>query len=232
MSKQIKTAIITPVDSKKKAVEKIKTHGNEESGNKKQSPIWYLIIQIGLFVIILCALCILGYSFYKYLNPHREPVTVMENKIREIQELSLVRQIYRDVIYAKAGGMFTSEILFSIDYQIVAGMNLSRGVDIAIRDDGSLLVKLPEPEILSVDADDNSITQYYIKESFRAVRQSDYMPLIVSEKAELVKSAIDSGILLRAKRNGELLLVRIFRLSGYDIVHFEYYPVEKQEDES
>jgi hypothetical protein len=203
----------------------------EAKVQNKRFPL-YAVLQSALLLIAVAALILLGLSLYKNLTPRREPVTILENKIREIQELALVRQVYRDVIYARAGGMFTSEILFSIDYHIVAGMNFSRGVAIEEKEDGSLLVRLPEPEILSIDADDNSITQYYIKESFRAVRQSDYMSLIVSEKEELTAAAIDSGILLRAKRNGELLLVRIFRLSGYETVRFEYLSAAKPSEES
>lgn len=231
-----------PVDNKKKTPQKrtaLKpkrrsqgfSHTEEAKPSRKGNAV-YLIVQLLVVATALTALVILGIGLGKKLFPHREPVEVLENRIREIQELALVRQIYRDVIYARAGGVFSSEILFSIDYHIVAGINLSRGVQIKQNKDGSLTAVLPEPEILSVDAKDESVVQYYIKESFRAVRQGDYMPLIVAEKKALTDSAVQAGILLRARRNGEILLLKLFKLSGYDTVRFEYLPSAPESEET
>lgn len=148
-------------------------------------------------------------------------VSVMENKIKDLREISTVRQTYRNVIYSKnRSGIFTSEILFAIDYNIIAGIDLSEGVTLKANDSGVIEVTLPPAKIFSIDADEKSIEELMTK-GFRRVKQSDYMEHIVSQKAELAKAAIDSGILIRARANAEDLLEKLFRMAGYTEVRFK-----------
>ena len=201
-----------------------------KKGKKRKSrDISYLIFQIILLAVTAASTLFIYLNYISESKRNNTDLTVLENKIMGIQELAVVRQIYRDVIYTKAGSFFSSEVLFSIEYNITAGINLSRGVDISRTEDGTLIVTLPEPEILSIDADDETIEQIYIRETFRNVKQSDYMGLIIQEKDFLVKNALDSGILIKAKRNSEVLLSKLMLLSGYKDIKFQYTKQEKEE---
>lgn len=178
-----------------------------------------------LFGFFSITLLLAGAAFiaWPYIPFKTSPpsVSVMENKIKDLREIATVRQTYRNVIYSKnRSGLLTSEILFAIDYNIIAGIDLSEGVTLDANDEGLVEVTLPPAKIFSIDADEKSIEELMTK-GLRAVKQSDYMEHIVSQKTELAKSSIDSGILIRARANAEDLLEKLFRMAGYSEVRFK-----------
>jgi hypothetical protein len=192
------------------------THQKKQpSGQGKKT----VITEILLAALFICAVGYIGYTLLGRSGKTRTDLPVLENKIRQIQELAVVNQVYRDVIYIKSGTVFTSEILFTIEYNIIAGVDLRKGFSLN-EEDGIVTVELPPAEILSIDADDTTINQIFIRETFRPVRQSDYMEYIISEKEILRQAAVDSGILIRAGNNAEKIIEKIILLSGYEQVFF------------
>lgn len=143
-------------------------------------------------------------------------------RIRNLEELVTARQVYRDVIYTEVKENFIVDkrALFTINYVVTAGSDLSGGVNIKT-DNRKITLVYPYPEILSVDADENSIDEYFSLERFGKLKQSDYLNIIYDEKERIRKEALDSGILERADMNLRNLLKGILTEGNFDSVVFE-----------
>lgn len=85
--------------------------------------------------------------------------------VRSILELPTFEHVYRDVIYIDRERSFLmfktrdTEVLFSIDVRIQAGLDLTKGLSIS-QNGRTVEVFLPDAEILLADADESSIEQY------------------------------------------------------------------------
>jgi hypothetical protein len=130
-------------------------------------------------------------------------------------------QTYRDVIYAERRRFLADKrLLFTIDYDVTAGVDFRKGLEIRVREDGTWEVTMPAAEILEVDADDASIEEIFIKETLGTIRLSDYMPVILDER-EAIRNAAEAGDLLeRAEANARSAVTRILRLGGAENVGF------------
>ncbi len=145
---------------------------------------------------------------------------VIENQIKGILELPTVEYVYRDVIYIGEEARFLGfkhldkRVLFSIDLIISAGIDLSKGIEIRNITGGGIQLVIPEPEILLVDADESSIHQFFVKEWGGKVSRMDYYDEIVKSKQNIVNDAVSRDILIKAKKNTEEIVSRIFSIYG------------------
>lgn len=170
--------------------------------------------------------------------PEQEEV---ESRIREILSLPTFEHVYRDVVYVgeetRFLGILTKDkkALFSIDVVVQAGIDLSEGLDVQFLDSDSAVVTLPRATILSIDADENTIHQYFVRERGGSLSTLQYYDEINRKKVLLEEDAIARGILYKAETNAVQLLRNFFDLAGYDDVEFrglqrEAAPAETQED--
>ena len=153
---------------------------------------------------------------------------VIENQIRSILELPTIEYIYREIIYIGQEARFLGfkhldkRLLFSIDLIISAGIDLTKGIEIRNLGDGDIQIILPEPEILLIDADESSIHQFFVKEWGDSVSRLDYYNEIVKSKKDITANAIERGILIKAKKNAEEMILKILSIYKIEKVDFSW----------
>lgn len=160
-----------------------------------------------------------------------EPVSLqeMESGIKTILEIPTYEQIYRDIVYVgkrETLWIFRTvdkEVLFSVDVRVQAGYDLTRGYSLSRDAEGVLEVALPAPEILLIDADEESINQYFVKEKGEKIARLEYYEEINRQKKAIGKQALESGILGRAEENAKTLLRHFFRALGAEKIRFIRY---------
>jgi hypothetical protein len=155
------------------------------------------------------------------------PPDKLETHIREILTLPTYEHVYRDIIYvgeeATFLGITTAEkkLLFSIDVVVQAGIDLSKGIEIIPQQKNTVVVKLPAPEILLIDADENSINQYFVKERGKSVSRLEYYDEIDRQKVVIREDALKRNILVKAEENAKKLIAKFLSLAGFEEVIFK-----------
>ncbi len=155
----------------------------------------------------------------------------LELSVRNILEIPAYEQIYRDIVYIGEEQkvlFFTTtdkRLLFSVDIKIQAGIRNADNIKIELSGktgDGqkAARVYVPRSEILLVDADESSIEQYFIKEQGGDISRLDYYNEINAKKDDLVKTAIESGLLEKADSNVQKLIRGFLELSGIHVSEF------------
>jgi hypothetical protein len=166
------------------------------------------------------------------------PPNELEAHIREILTLPTYEHVYRDIIYvgeeAKFLGITTAEkkLLFSIDVVVQAGIDLSNGIEITPKQKNTVEVKLPPPEILLIDADENSINQYFVKERGKSVSRLEYYDEIDRQKAVIREDALERNILVKAEENAKKLIEKFLSLAGFEEVVFKEIKIKEEDDGS
>lgn len=164
---------------------------------------------------------ILFFSIFGCVGEDTPSQEEVESRVRDILSLPTFEHIYRDVVYvgeeAKFLNIITKDIeaLFSIDVHVQAGIDLTEGMDIRFLDKDSAVVSLPRAKILHIDADENTIHQYFVREFGGSISTLQYYDEINAKKKLLEEDAISRGILIRAEENAALLIQNILGLAGY-----------------
>ena len=151
----------------------------------------------------------------------------LEQSIRSILELPAYEQIYRDVIYIDREKTFLlirtmyARVLFSIDIRVQAGIDLSEGIEIVPgKNKRTITIRLPDPKILLVDADESTIHQYFIRESGGEIERMDYYDEIDRVKSEILNDSIEREILLKAEASAQRMIEGLLEAAGYEEVRF------------
>ncbi|MDC7226439.1 MAG: DUF4230 domain-containing protein [Spirochaetales bacterium] len=170
-------------------------------------------------------------------KPAEYPADELEISVREILELPVYEQVYRDIVYIGEEEkvlFFTTtdkEVLFSVDIRIQAGIKHAEQISISLNaasESGqrTVMVNLPKSEIIFIDADESSIEQYFIKEKGEDISRLEYYDEINRKKEELVQTAIESGLLEYADLNAEKLIGSFLKLAGFETVQFRRFESE------
>lgn len=179
-------------------------------------------------IILIFTLTLLSIAVLVSLNIHgqkKERILVL-NKIEQLQQLVTAKQIYREVIYSKETKDFlwiplkNKEFLFALDYIITAGIDISKGFKVEDRD-GYKLITLPRAEIFSIDADDTSIKEYFIKQRFSKLNRDDYFQLIKESKLSILSGNSINTLLIESEVNAKTLLKSLLQVSDI-IVEVEF----------
>lgn len=175
------------------------------------TPLYYLLFALPVVAII----------FLVSLEIRDKKLESVNDRIRNLEELVTARQVYRNVIYTevKENLIVDKRSLFTINYIVTAGSDLSGGVSIKSSESG-LVLTYPYPEILSIDADEGSIDEYFALERFGKLKQSDYLNIVFDEKDRIHREALESRILERADRNLQNLIKGILSEAGMTEVSF------------
>ncbi len=179
-------------------------------------------------IIFIITLIILSITLLISLNieRHKKEQKVVLNKIEQLQQLVTAKQIYREVIYSKETKDFlwiplkNKEFLFALDYTITAGIDISKGFKVEDRD-GYKLITLPRAEIFSIDADDTSIKEYFIKQRFSKLNRDDYFQLIKESKLSILSGNSIDVLLNESEENAKELLKSLLQVSDI-IVEVEF----------
>jgi hypothetical protein len=152
----------------------------------------------------------------------------IEQELSNLLELHTYEHIYRDVVYFGEEKTFLGlrtvdrRILFSIDIRVRAGVDLQSGLRITAdkSDRARVYVQLPPAEILSVDADETSIHQYFIREQGGAIGLLELTDQLEEVKTRISEDAVDRGILDAAQDNAERIVMNFLSLAGFTTVVF------------
>lgn len=189
-----------------------------------------------LFILVAIIFMAAGCS-----GPRKQSIEEVETRIREILSLPTYEHIYRDVVYvgeeARFLGIKTKDkrTLFSIDVNVRAGIDFTEGIDVSVSSEGSAAVRLPPAKILSIDADETTIHQYFVKDFGGNLSRIQYYEEINRKKKFLESDAIKRGILVKAEDNAKLIIRNFLTLAGFKRVEFEELrrpaPVDGGEEE-
>ncbi|MDC7126302.1 MAG: DUF4230 domain-containing protein, partial [Spirochaetales bacterium] len=124
------------------------------------------------FILLILTFPIL---FFSCVQSKEIESKTLELSIRNIMEMPVIEQIYQDIVYLgeKQKILFITtsdkEVLFSINIRVQAGIKNVSEIKIKTmkKTNGNIaaIVQLPPADFILVDADENSIHQYFIKEN-------------------------------------------------------------------
>lgn len=154
--------------------------------------------------------------------------TQIEAGIRDLLQLRTYEQNYRAVGYIsqeRSVLIFKTvdrRLLYALNIRIQAGIDLTQDLKIVPdpRDRDTVIVSLPPAKILSADADESSIRQYFSHEQGGAVSLLDYGDQLAALKKQTIQDAVDRGILIHAQRNARKIVEYYLRSAGIRDVKF------------
>ena len=156
-----------------------------------------------------------------------DPVTI----IREVQSLarletiqySIEKVITAEVNQGVFGPLFGDRLLFVAHGYVIAGIDLSKmGTQDLQMKNGVLYVNLPDSEVFVATL--NNEKSYVYDRTTGILKKGETNLETVARQAaeqEILRGAVDDGILLQAKQNAEVYLERLFNTLGYQQVVFE-----------
>ena len=152
----------------------------------------------------------------------------MQEQIESLLELHTYEHIYRDLVYFGEEQSFLGiptvdrAVLFSVDIRVRAGMDLADGVVLTAdrTSPDRIYVRLPNPEILTVDADESSIEEYFIRERGGSVGLLELSEQLEGAKARTAEEAVRRGILEQADANARRIVRGFLNLAGFSEVVF------------
>lgn len=161
----------------------------------------------------------------KILNPTPtiipDPITII-HEVRSLARLETIQYTLEKVITAEVGQgslgfLFGDKLLFVAHGTVIAGVDLAklRPEDLTI-DKNVLYVRLPQAEVF-ITSLDNEKSYVYDRET--GILTKGYTALETNARAaaeqEILKAAVEDGILSAAQQNAESYLLRLFNALGY-----------------
>jgi hypothetical protein len=187
-----------------------------------------------LLLVISLALAGFGASLLRSGRQSSSSTEVLEQRLRDLRQLKTVSQLYRSVIFIdeKKFLLGTKQVLFALEYEVTAGVDFSRGIELRRMPDETVSVQMPPAEILSSDAYETSIREMILREQpfFNPVRMGDYIPQVIAQGEANRASAVKSGILSLAEANARIAVSRVLQLAGVQNVIFESSPASGASD--
>ncbi len=180
-----------------------------------------------LIVLLLLAGCAPAVRF--------DTVSIQE-QLTDLLELHTYEHIYRDVVYFGEEKSFLGvrtvdrRVLFAIDIRVRAGIDLQRGFIIA-QDKSNperIYVQLPAAEVLSVDADEKSIHEYFIREQGGRIGLLEMTEQLAEVKTRTEADAIERGILGKAEANARLIVRNFLSMAGFREIDFAPAPAPNE----
>lgn len=150
-----------------------------------------------------------------------DPVTYI-NEVRALSRLETIQYSVEKVITGETGGgtfqsLFGDKILFVGHGTVIAGIDMSKLQPEDMRfENGVLTVKLPPAEIF-IAALNNEKSYVYDRNTGVLTKPDINLETLVRQKAEeeILKAALEDGILEQAQLNAEAYLLKFFAALGY-----------------
>src|SRR5512142_1391743 len=157
-----------------------------------------------------------------------DPVTYI-NQVRALARLETIQYSVEKVITGETGGgtfqaLFGDKILFVGHGTVIAGIDLSKLQPEDMKyENGVLTVKLPPAEIF-IAALDNDKSYVYNRDTGILTKPDINLETLVRQRAEqeILKAALDDGILQQAQTNAEAYLLKFFTALGFPNTIFTY----------
>lgn len=150
-----------------------------------------------------------------------DPVTYI-NEIRALARLETIQYSVEKVITGQTGGgsfeaLFGDKILFVGHGTVIAGIDMDKLRPEDMRyENGVLSVRLPPAEIFIATLD-NEKSYVYDRETGLLTKPDPNLETLVRQKAEqeILKAALEDGILEQAQINAEAYLLKFFNALGF-----------------
>src|SRR5215216_216911 len=150
-----------------------------------------------------------------------DPVTYI-NEVRALARLETIQYSIEKVITGETGGgtfqsLFGDKILFVGHGTVIAGIDMSKLNPEDMRfENGVLTVKLPPAEIF-IAALNNEKSYVYNRDTGVLTKPDINLETLVRQRAEeeILKAALEDGILEQAQINAEAYLFKFFAALGY-----------------
>ena len=150
-----------------------------------------------------------------------DPITYI-NEVRALARLETIQYSIEKVITGETGQgtfafAFGDKILFVAHGTVIAGIDMSKLQPEDMRfENGVLTVKLPPAEVF-IAALDNEKSYVYQRDTGFITRPDINLETLVRQKAEeeILKAALEEGILEQAQTNAEAYLLKFFAALGY-----------------
>lgn len=144
----------------------------------------------------------------------------LASQLEKMMELSTLEWIYDELIYQSYNKKLLfvetrrKEALFSIRIAIRAGFQFDREKFLDYKKD-TLLVYMPPPQILSIDAKEESIRQYFVRERRSALLYPEFQDWINLCAERVKKDALQKGILKECSKRGRKIIKSYLHSLGY-----------------
>jgi hypothetical protein len=150
-----------------------------------------------------------------------DPVTYI-NEVRALARLETIQYSVEKVITGETGGgtfqsLFGDKILFVGHGTVIAGIDMEKLKPEDMRfENGVLTVRLPPAEVF-IAALDNEKSYVYDRDTGLLAKPDVNLETLVRQNAEqeILKAAIEDGILEQAQLNAEAYLFKFFAALGY-----------------
>ena len=150
-----------------------------------------------------------------------DPVTYI-NEVRALARLETIQYSIEKVITGETGGgtfqsLFGDKILFVGHGTVIAGIDMEKLQPEHMRfENGVLTVRLPPAEVFIATLD-NEKSYVYDRETGVLAKPDVNLETLVRQRAEeeILKAAIEDGILEQAQLNAEAYLLKFFAALGY-----------------
>jgi len=152
-------------------------------------------------------------------------------QIENLLQLHSYEYRYREILYlgdqrTLLGFIPTRDrqFLFRVDFLVSAGVDLTRGYTLSSGPGNKMTLVLPSPEILSVDAQEETLYQYVNQTFGGDLRILEIGDLLELASQSISQDSIERGILHQAKQEAESLVRSFFLSLGIDEVVLEWAP--------
>jgi hypothetical protein len=150
-----------------------------------------------------------------------DPITYI-NEVRALARLETIQYSVEKVITGETGGgtfqsLFGDKILFVGHGTVIAGIDMEKLQPEDLHfENGVLTVKLPPAEVF-ITALDNEKSYVYNRDTGLLAKPDINLETLVRQRAEeeILKAAIEDGILTQAQTNAEAYLFKFFAALGY-----------------
>ena len=159
-----------------------------------------------------------------------DPITYI-NEIRALARLETIQYSIEKVITGETGGgtfasLFGDKILFVGHATVIAGIDMEKLMPENMRyENGVLTVQLPPAEVFIATLD-NEKSYVYDRQTGVLTKPDPNLETLVRQKAEeeILKAALEDGILEHAQVNAEAYLFKFFAAHGFPSTIFADNP--------
>ncbi|MFO8042397.1 MAG: DUF4230 domain-containing protein [Alkalispirochaeta sp.] len=195
---------------------------------------WFSAILIGVLLASAVTVSIGLRDAWARVDQQR--LDAAHTQVKHLQTLVTTRYRYRDVVFfdrrTRVLGIPAGqqEVLFSVEMEVTAGIDLSEGVEITPDRDNrrGVYVTLPSPAVLRVVTDEASIRQYLVLERFGRLDWLDISEEIQRAKDRNRQDAVERGILSRAELHTRTVIDNLLRNVGYETVEVRFRPAGRE----
>ncbi len=160
-----------------------------------------------------------------------DPVSII-HEVRSLARLETIQYSVEKVITAEVGQdafsfLFGDKLLFVAHGTVIAGVDLAKLEDADLELQGTVLrVHMPAPEVFVATLNND---QSYIYDRETGLLRQEVVDLETQARqvaeSEILRTAMEDGILPQARDNAEVYLIRLFNALGYSEVIFEWEPL-------